>query len=235
MAIAKGSADGLVVVIVALLGVVGASATAGNFKVEASEIEIPVCRALPASQNQGESGADRKPETQATPWSETRLDMAQLELFNCLAKQEAAYRARGDQAHAAATRSRMQAVRQALCRDFEGQGITCPASSHKLQPRGSGCRIEGPSGLLPKAVTRIRIGMSKADLEGILGAPDYSPAEGLYYFSTGGDCPVGETTRLVSCGVVAEFRGAYSDETGEQGEQGEQDKLQSCWWGAIAE
>src|SRR5690554_8120343 len=90
-----------------------ASATAGNFKVEASEIEIPVCRALPASQNQGESGADRKPETQATPWSETRLDMAQLELFNCLAKQEAAYRARGDQAHAAATRSRMQAVGQA--------------------------------------------------------------------------------------------------------------------------
>ena len=71
--------------------------------------------------------------------------------------------------------------------------------------------------------------MSKADLESILGAPDYSPAEGLYYFSMGGDCPVGETTRLVSCGVVAEFRGTHSDETGEQ------DKLQSCWWGAIAE
>src|SRR5690606_9972180 len=100
---------------------------------------------------------------------------------------------------------------------------------HRADSPAAGCRIEGPSQLLPESVTRIRIGMSKADLESILGAADYSPAEGLYYFSTGDDCQVGETTCIVSCGVVAEVRGVHSDERGEQG------RLHSCWWVAIAE
>lgn len=216
------------------------------------ETQIPVCSAPAANTGQATQGAA----THAAPWSETRPDLAQLELLACLARQEAAYRARGDQTHAAAVRSRMRAVRQTACQNFDQQNLPCPVPSHPAQFSShstqapsqrahspahrtdfpaAGCRIEGPSQLLPESVPRIRIGMSKADLESILGAPDYSPAEGLYYFSMGGDCPVGETTRLVSCGVVAEFRGAYSDETGEQGEQGEQDKLQSCWWGAIAE
>lgn len=225
MVIIKGFSKRLSVVIAALLSLVGASALAGDSKVDPSTVEIPVCRAVSTNPGQGESSG-------ATPRAETRLDAAQLELLACLAKQEAAYRARGDQAHVAATRSRMRAVRQAACREFDRQKIACPISSHMTPPQISGCRIEGPSSLLPEPVTRVRIGMSKAELEAILGPADYSPAEGLYYFSTGGDCPLGETDREVSCGVVAEFRVEHANEAEEPVVS---DKLQSCWWGGIGE
>ena len=241
MAATQQFKKGLPVLMVVLLGFFGATVIGADMP----ETQIPVCGAPAANQDSVHGAA-----THAVPWSETRPDLAQLELLACLARQEAAYRARGDQAHAAAVRSRMRAVRQAACRDFDQQNLPCPVPSHRAQlsshsthapshrahspghradSPAAGCRIEGPSQLLPESVTRIRIGMSKADLESILGAADYSPAEGLYYFSTGGDCPVGETTRIVSCGVVAEFRGVHSDDKGEQG------RLHSCWWGAIAE
>jgi hypothetical protein len=94
----------------------------------------------------------------------------------------------------------------------------------------AGCSIEGPQHPVPEQVNRIHLGMSKAELEGVLGEADYSPTDGQFYFSTGGDCPLENADRLAPCGVVAEFR-EYSDGR----DPVLTDSLQSCWWGAIGE
>lgn len=93
-----------------------------------------------------------------------------------------------------------------------------------------GCSIEGPDDLVPSQVLGIRLGMSHAELEALLGPPDYSPAEGQYYFSTGGDCPLGSEGQVASCGVVASFA-ASDDGDGAKGSG----SLAGCWWGAIGE
>lgn len=96
------------------------------------------------------------------------------------------------------------------------------------------CEVEGPLSLLPATVDGVHLGMTQMQLEQRMGAADYSPAAGIFYFSTGGDCPV-ETgavetetnVRLASCGLVADFS---DHQTGEL-----RHRLQSCRWGAIAE
>lgn len=93
----------------------------------------------------------------------------------------------------------------------------------------AGCRIEGPEHLMPEQVKRVRLGMSQAELEAVLGAADYSPTTGVFYFSTGGDCPLEDSDRLASCGVVAEFL-HHNDS-----EPVHSETLQSCRWGAIGE
>ena len=93
-----------------------------------------------------------------------------------------------------------------------------------------GCSIDGPEHLVPEKVRRIHLGMAKAELENVLGEADYSPIDGQFYFSTGGDCPLEDTQNMAPCGVVAEFRDyrAGSDPV-------LTDTLQSCWWGGIGE
>lgn len=88
------------------------------------------------------------------------------------------------------------------------------------------CRIEGPPQRVPAAVHALQLGMSKAEVERRLGAADYSPAEGQYYFGTGGDCPLGDQGHQAACGVVADFRRAG---------RGSDALLAACWWGAIGE
>ncbi len=105
----------------------------------------------------------------------------------------------------------------------------CFAGCH-AKTSSVGCEVQGPERLMPEKVSRVRLGMTKEALENVLGPADYSPAEGQFYFSTGGDCPLEETDRLASCGVVAEFRD-YND----SGDGVLSDSLQSCWWGAIGE
>jgi len=93
-----------------------------------------------------------------------------------------------------------------------------------------GCGIASPEHLLPERVKRIHLGMSKAELEGVLGEADYSPTDGQFYFSTGGDCQLEGADRLAPCGVVAEFRKYSGDH-----DPVVTDSLQSCSWGAIGE
>lgn len=93
-----------------------------------------------------------------------------------------------------------------------------------------GCSIDGPKHLMPENVGRIHLGMSKAELESVLGEADHSPIDGQFYFTTGADCPLENTDRLAPCGVVAEFRD-YSN----AGDPVLTESLQSCWWGAIGE
>lgn len=92
-----------------------------------------------------------------------------------------------------------------------------------------GCTVDGPAPLMPEVVRQVRLGMSKDALERVLGHADYSPTEGQYYFSIGGDCPVEDSGRQASCGVVADFK----DYRGREAVLGT--TLQSCRWGAIAE
>lgn len=93
-----------------------------------------------------------------------------------------------------------------------------------------GCSIDGPKHLMPENVGRIRLGMSRAELESVLGEGAYSPIDGQFYFSTGGDCPLEDTDLMAPCGVVAEFR----DYSG-AGDPVLTDSLQACWWGGIGE
>lgn len=97
------------------------------------------------------------------------------------------------------------------------------------QPPSAGCTIQGPQERVPEQVQRVRLGMTRAELEALLGPADYSPTEGQFYFSTGGDCPLEGSDRLASCGVVAEFRDYGS------GDAVLTESLRSCWWGAIGE
>ena len=108
--------------------------------------------------------------------------------------------------------------------------LALAASACQLARPAPGCSIEGPDALVPAQVREIRLGMDRAELEALLGPPDYSPAQGQYYFSTGGDCPLGVDGHAASCGVVASF--AASDDGDGAPAAG---TLEACWWGAIGE
>lgn len=101
-------------------------------------------------------------------------------------------------------------------------------SACQTTPTAVGCRIEGPIELMPQSIRELRLGMTRAEIEELLGPADYSPVDGVFYFSTGGDCPLEEGERVASCGLVAEFRDY-------EREDDLMETLQSCWWGAIGE
>lgn len=107
-------------------------------------------------------------------------------------------------------------------------GLALCFSACQTIPSAAGCRVEGPGELMPPAVKQVRLGMAQGELESVLGLADYSPADGVFYFSTGGDCPLEEGGRVAPCGLVAEFRDYSRDGAVMQ-------SLQSCWWGAIGE
>lgn len=92
----------------------------------------------------------------------------------------------------------------------------------------STCETDSPSALMPKSFDSIRIGMTKAEAEAILGPPDYSPIDGQYYFSTGGDCEVAPD-RMASCGFIIEYRD-HSKSPGE-----DTGRIVECRWGGIGE
>lgn len=102
-------------------------------------------------------------------------------------------------------------------------------SGCNMEPPPERCRIEGPNHLIPGGVRVLRLGMTRDKVESILSEPvAYSPSEGQYYYSTGGDCPLGDSGRVAPCGVVAEFRAV-------EPESGTRETMQSCRWGALGE
>lgn len=99
------------------------------------------------------------------------------------------------------------------------------------KPVPEGCRIDGPRHLMPGGVALLRVGMTKDKVESILSeTAAYSPVEGQYYFSTGGNCPLDDTGGVAPCGVVAEFHALDQGGAGTPPET-----LERCWWGAIGE
>lgn len=105
--------------------------------------------------------------------------------------------------------------------------VTAPVAQVTAPVRG--CYLDGPSELMPDEVRQIHIGMTWPELTKLLGEENYSPIDGQYYFSTGGDCPLDDTEHLGGCGVVAEFRD-YSVEPLKV-----TDRLKACSWGGIGE
>ena len=99
-------------------------------------------------------------------------------------------------------------------------------------PRTSFCEITSPNDRAPETLLRIHRDQRKAEVDAILGAPDYSPTEGQYYHSTGGDCELVEADRQAPCGYVLDYRGERFDPVKGMTER---DLLNSCWWGAIGE
>lgn len=91
------------------------------------------------------------------------------------------------------------------------------------------CPTEGSQPTRPPQVDRIHSGMALAEIVAVLGEPSYSPSAGQYYFSTGGDCRLGDSGRTAPCGLVADFRDM------QDGDAKVTETLQSCWWGAIGE
>jgi hypothetical protein len=95
------------------------------------------------------------------------------------------------------------------------------------------CEVDGPGELLPPTFARIRLGMSRLEVERVLGPPDYSPSPGQFYFSTGGNCLVSDSPRWEApCGYVVDF---HRYRPGPDGESTVADTVQSCSWGGIAE
>lgn len=73
---------------------------------------------------------------------------------------------------------------------------------------------------------QLRTGMNRAEVENLLGEPDYSPIEGQYYYSSDGEDESDPERGPVSVGVVVDYR----DETGALSK-----KLQTFWLGPIGE
>jgi hypothetical protein len=82
----------------------------------------------------------------------------------------------------------------------------------------------------------MHLGMSSADVNELLGAPDYSPIAGQYYHYTGEGCWLRENSdvpsaadRRVPCGYVIDYH-QYEPRSDRL-----TDTVQRCWWGAIGE
>jgi hypothetical protein len=105
-------------------------------------------------------------------------------------------------------------------------GGPCAIGCRRGDQRGR-CDVNGPAALVPASVKQVRLGMSTREVEGLLGKATYSPIDGQYYYSTGGECPLEATGRNAPCGVIADFRRGPDYRV--------TDTLQSCTWGAIGE
>lgn len=93
---------------------------------------------------------------------------------------------------------------------------------------GALCDLGKPESLKPKTFSSIRIGMTRAQVERILGKEKYSPIDGQDYFGTAGECEV-EPGIMAACGYVIEYRDYSVDPARDTG------RVMSCRWGGIGE
>jgi hypothetical protein len=100
-------------------------------------------------------------------------------------------------------------------------------------PEGSGqnCDSAGPESLKPATLGLIRVGMTRAQVENILGKPDHSPVEGQDYYSTSGECEL-EQGIMGPCVLVIEYR-AYPDPTSRRTRL--TGRVTGCFWGGVGE
>ena len=82
--------------------------------------------------------------------------------------------------------------------------VSCWADERSSKPI---CEIRSPETEPPVSITLIDDQMPYGDVIAILGEPDYSPTEGQYYYTTGGDCSLPTSGgRYALCGFVLEYR-----------------------------
>lgn len=104
----------------------------------------------------------------------------------------------------------------------------CECVAQASDMPGATCESIGPRNLQPKTFSSIGIGMTRAEVELILGTPDYSPVDGQYYFATPGQCEVAPG-RTAGCGYVIDYRDYSKEPPRNSG------RVTSCWWGGIGE
>jgi hypothetical protein len=97
------------------------------------------------------------------------------------------------------------------------------------------CSVYGPTEQKPAVLERLRLGMSRPEVEALLveslvDGPAYSPIEGQYY-PIGGDYWLEDPQQEVPCGIVADFLVRQSG----TGSATYPERLESCWWGPIGE
>jgi len=89
------------------------------------------------------------------------------------------------------------------------------------------CTSRGNEALKPSTFASIHLGMTRAQVERILGKEKYSPIDGQDYYSTEGECEV-EPGIMGSCVFVIEYRdvATSSRDTG---------RVTGCFWGGVGE
>lgn len=92
-------------------------------------------------------------------------------------------------------------------------------------PIPRGCDINGPAALAPAYLHKLELGMSRAEAEALLGEPSYSPSPGQFDHSTGDGCRVGTLEQVmdIPCGFIVQYSLIAPQ------------RLETCWWGPIAE
>ena len=93
---------------------------------------------------------------------------------------------------------------------------------------GAPCESDGPESLKPETFSSIHIGMTRAQVERVLGKQKYSPIDGQDYFSTPGRCEV-DPEHMAPCGYVIEYRDFSKDPAKDTG------RVMSCSWGGVGE
>ena len=90
------------------------------------------------------------------------------------------------------------------------------------------CESDGPIQLRPATFASIHVGMTRSQVNLVLGRPDYSPGVGQDYFYTGGKCEVAPG-HMAGCGYVIEYRDYSKTPLRDTG------RVMSCGWGGIGE
>ncbi len=117
--------------------------------------------------------------------------------------------------------------RSALCLAIiVGTVLACGQCSRSLSRSSDSYRRSHDYPSLSVIVGALRLGQPRAEVEKLLGLPDYSPTSGLFYYSSDRRTEGGTTV-----GLIVEYR-TTDPRTGETRETG---KLESFALGPIAE
>ena len=110
------------------------------------------------------------------------------------------------------------------CTDCTGRD----QESEQVERAGSSYRIHKDYASLELISKHLHRGMSRSEVESLLGEADYSPIEGQYYYSSDRREAVGsgKELRYITVGLVVEYRDEQGELTGQ---------LQSFWLGRIGE
>ena len=103
--------------------------------------------------------------------------------------------------------------------------VSCETPSERT---GSACTSDGPESLKPASFSSIHVGMTRTQVERILGKPDHTPIDGQDYFGTPGECEV-EPGYMGQCIFVIEYRDDSKPRRRDTG------RVTGCYWGGVGE
>jgi hypothetical protein len=84
--------------------------------------------------------------------------------------------------------------------------VACTTSPSPLDAAGANYRQHRDYESLEIVTQHLSTGLSRGDVERLLGEPDYSPTEGLYYYSSAKKARSEQHDREVTLGLVVDYR-----------------------------